>query len=189
MIIGIAGGSCSGKTTLIEEIQKRLGDEFSGLSFDDYFVGEENLPEVVEDWENPSLYRYDEFITDLKSLRQGKTIHLRTKSRESTASGVTSKQLDPNKFTFIEGFLIFYDPAAVKLFDKKVFIDLPEEQIVQRRLDRSDGVSRWDLPEYINKRLIPGHRNYVQPQSKLADIVVNGEWPTSKMANVIIKAL
>ena len=60
-----------------------------------------------------------------------------------------------------------------KYFDKRLFLDLDEKEMVRRRLDRSEGTSLWDSPEYIKNKLIPGRRRYVLGQKKYADLVLD----------------
>jgi len=95
----------------------------------------------------------------------------------------------PKPFTFIEGFLIFHDPVARDVFDARIFIELPEEVIIKRRLARSEGTSRWDDPDYIANRLIPGHKKYVEPQRKYADLVIDGRQSIREMASEILAFL
>lgn len=189
MIIGIAGGSCTGKTTLLKELETRLGDDFASILFDDYFIGTENIKEEVTDWESPSLYRYNSFVDDLKVLKKGKPIKIVTKSRESTDLGIRMKLVRPKKYTVIEGFLIYWDVAARELFDKRIFITLPEDEIIRRRLARSKGTSRWDAPDYINNKLIPGHRKYVEPQKEFSHLTIDGRKTIHQITNEVVSFL
>jgi uridine kinase len=187
MIIGIAGGSCSGKTTILKELRARLGDDMATLSFDEYFVGTAKLEgKEIDDWESPSLYNYQDFIADLKQLKAGKPITITPNSRESSKAGIRQLAISPHRYTIVEGFLIFHSPEARELFNKRIFIELPEDEIIRRRLARAEGTSRWDSPDYINNRLIPGHKRYVEPQKESADLIVDGLQSPHKIADQII---
>lgn len=185
-LIGICGGTCSGKTTLVNELAKDLGSEICMISFDEYFVGMGKLKgQVVDDWESPTLYEYDRFLKDLEMLSKGNKVEIICHSRESTKLGIKKKLIEPKQYTIVEGFLIFHDPSARNIFNTKIFVDLDEDEMIRRRLARSEGSSNWNDPEYITKRLLPGHRKYVLPQRKYADIVLNGSESTSVLKQKI----
>lgn len=183
-IIGIVGGSCSGKTTLVTELKNRLTDSAETLSIDEYFIGSKRAEELgITDWESPDLYEIDRFIADLSKVRMGKVVTIPAKSRESAqVMGDTQKVIRPQDIILVEGFLIFIDERSRDLFDTKIFIDLPEEEVVRRRLNRSNGTSKWDDPEYIKNQLMPATRKYVGPQKQYADLVLDGTRPTSELA-------
>ncbi len=186
-LIGIAGGSCSGKTTLANELEAKLSDKVVRLSFDDYFVGLEMLRGIqVDDWESPTLYDWQRFISDLKRLRVGNSIMIGCNSRESVEKGVRSKLIIPRRFTLVEGFLIFHDPEARKCFDKRIFVDISEEELIRRRLSRIKGSEGWDDPEYIKNKLIPGHKRYVLPQKEHGQLVIDGTQPIEWLVDQVI---
>ncbi len=190
MLVGICGGSCSGKTTLVKELQIRLFDKISVVSFDDYFLGKEKLDyKKITDWESPALYDYKKFIEDLNKLREGKEVRFASHSRESSELGVKERVIFPKALTVVEGFLIFHHPVARSLFDKKIYIDLPEEEIIKRRISRRKNNSHWDSPTYIKNMLIPGHRRYVLPQKKFADLILDGREPIRSLVKKIEKEL
>ena len=88
MIIGIGGGSCSGKSLLTDKLSKTLEDS-SIIHFDDFFVGKRNLVGgEVENWENPELYRLDGYLKVLQNLRNGKETIIEANSRESRKLGI-----------------------------------------------------------------------------------------------------
>ncbi len=189
-LIGIAGGSCSGKTTLVEELIIRLGESLEVISFDDYFVGTQALEGlVVDDWESPTLYHMDRFVEDLTSLKAGRSVRIACRSRESVARGISERVVEPKLFIIVEGFLIFHEPAVRPLFDRKFFTDLPEDEIIRRRLARIQGTSGWDDQGYITEKLIPGHRRLVLPQRELADVVLDGTLTTSLLADRVCDLL
>lgn len=181
-LVGIGGGSCCGKTTLIQGLKAELGPTVTVVSFDDYFVGMERLQGVtVDDWESPTLYRSDDYLRDLALLKAGQSIELECHSRESKALGISNQTVVPTELVIVEGFLIFHWPEARDLFDVRIFVDLPEQQMVERRIARIQGNEGWDHPSYIQSKLIPGHRQYVLPQKACADLILDGREPTERL--------
>lgn len=187
-LIGIAGGSCSGKTTLVRALHERLRYKITPLSFDDYFVDLEALPKAVTDFETPNLYHYDRLASDLTALKAGKTVEIQCNSDEAIEEGITSRIVVPSENIVLEGFLIFHEPKTRALFDIKIFIDIPEEELVKRRLKRGRGKEHitWNTPEYINSKVLPGHRKFVLPQKKYADVVCDGMKPTNQLLDEIL---
>jgi uridine kinase len=186
MLVGICGGSCSGKTTLVKELQVKLLDKISVVSFDDYFLGKEMFDfEKITDWESPSLYDYNKFIDDLKRLRKGQAIRFECHSRESDNAKVKERIVFPKALTLIEGFLIYRHPVARNLFDKRIFVELPEEEMLKRRIASREGNKYWDNLGYIRTKFLEGQRRFVFPQKKYADLVIDGSEPIGVLVEKI----
>lgn len=177
-LIGIAGGTCSGKTTLARGVKQRLGSDVAVLSFDEYFIGMER-PDIdeIQNFEDPELYDHEQFVHDLQALRLGRALSIAARSGESTRQGIQSITIPANKTVIVEGWLTLYFPEARKLFDTTFFVDIPEDVMIARRFARSQGARRWDSPGYIQTMIIPGHRQYVMPQKPCADMVLDGTAP------------
>lgn len=129
---------------------------------------------VIEDWESPNLYCWNDFFEALSALKQGHTVTLHANSRESTEAGITTRRIEPRPIVLVAGFLALHDDAIRSLYDDTVYIDLPEAEIIRRRKARANPDSPWDSDEYINGGLIPGHRKFVVPQRDLANHIVSG---------------
>ena len=185
-LIGIAGGTSSGKTTLLKGLQEKLGGQIATLSFDDYFIGSDlyDLDEIT-DFEDPKLYNWPKFLEDLRQLKAGKSIIIRANSRESSQGGIKEKTIQAKPMVVVEGWLIFHNPEPAALFDKKIFIEIPENEIILRRHARSQGTTHWDSSEYINSRILPGHHKYVAPQKTVADLVLDGLKPPEELASQV----
>lgn len=181
-LIGIAGGTCSGKTTLLEGLVNKFGDKISVLSFDEYFIGSDlyELDEITN-FEDPKLYNFDGFIRDLKLIKAGRPVTIRANSRESAEKGIKQKIVGNKPMVIVEGWLIYHNFAARNMFDKKIFIDLPDEEIIKRRYARTKGSKHWDDHEYIHNKILPGHRKYVEPQKAYASLVLDGTLPRAEL--------
>ena len=128
-LLAIAGSSCSGKDTLIQAMRRMSPTPFSVLSFDDYFVGMDRLKgQEVTDWENPNLYRYDDYVADLQTLKRGGAIKVECHSRESTLLGIRTRIVTPTRWVVVYGWLVLHSDEANQRFDRKVFLDISEEE-------------------------------------------------------------
>lgn len=184
ILIGICGGSCSGKSTLAGELKKSL-EEIDIIHLDDFFVGKENLiDENVTNWEEPSLFRLDEFKEVFKTLSLGQEVTFKANSRESRKEGLEYRTVRPRKYIIIEGFLIYFRDVFVKCFDKKIYLDITTEEIIKRRMERiAQGGGQY--PEnYLTEILIPAHQKYVLPQKKFAELILDATKPIAELVDL-----
>jgi uridine kinase len=189
-IIGLAGGSCSGKTELERNLQARLGNQLSIFPFDDMFVGMSALEgNRIDDWESPALYRWDELFDALNTLRQGHAATFSAHSRESAEAGIRTRTIEPRRVVIVAGFLALHDEAIRSLYDDTVYIDLPEDEIIRRRKERAKPDSPWDTDEYINSGLIPGHRRFVIPQREVAKHIISGLQSREALADEVVMVI
>lgn len=190
-LLAIIGGSCSGKDTVVDEMEAMTPQVFARLDFDDYFLGTERLAgQHITDWERPTLYRYDDYILDLQALKNGQPITVECHSRKSVAEGKTHRVIIPTKWTVVSGFLALYRDEAAELFDQAIYLDLSEEEIVRRRLARTNGLEGWDDKRYIQSMLIPGHRRYVEPQRfRPGVIILDGTLPSRQLAQQVLNIM
>jgi uridine kinase len=189
-LIGITGGTCSGKTTLLTKLAAKHRNDIYTVSFDEYFIGSDlyNIDEITN-FEDPALYNFDQFVTDLTLLKQGESLTIRANSRESSEMGIKQKIVANKPIVIVEGWLLFYNPKARELFDTKVYLDLPDDEIIARRYARSNGSKHWDSQDYIKNKIIPGQRMYVEPQKAYADIVLDGSQPREVLVERISELL
>jgi uridine kinase len=174
IIIGLAGGSCSGKTTLVRNLAAHLGEDLSVFPFDVTFVGFDALRGIeVTDWESPDLYRWDEFLHSIIELKHGRSVTFTAgESREDESIRII--RVEPRPIIIVDGFLALYDKRVRALYDRTIFIDLPESEIIRRRKAQADPDLPMDTDHYLNTRLIPGYRKYVMPQRRYADHIIDG---------------
>jgi uridine kinase len=185
-LVGITGGSCSGKTTLENNLATRFNHQFTFFPFDDMFVGMEALAgQTITDWEDPNLYRWDDFIPHLHDLKNGHPVTITANSQESVEEGITSRFIQPRSIVTVVGFLALHHPEARQIFDTTIYLDVPEEVIIQRRLARANPDNPWDSTEYINNKLIPGHRRVVVPQRNFAAYIIDATMPPEQVANKV----
>lgn len=180
-IVGICGGSCSGKSTLVKNLEGIVKD-MTVIHFDDYFIGKDKLVgRNITNWEDPSLYRLDDYLNTLKKLKQNEAVEIEANSRESRHEGIKTRLIKPNGTILVEGFLTFYVEESRRYFDKKIYLDISEEEIIKRRYERMKNGGGEYSDEYIQKTLIEEHRKNVLPQKQYADLVVDATLPIEEI--------
>lgn len=187
MVIGVAGGSGSGKTTIINAITKELGkDDFVTLQHDAYYKNINHFPLLERErtnYDHPGALATDLLIDHVKQLLDGKEIespiyNFATHSRES--SGIIKK---PAKLIIVDGILIFVEKALRELMDVKLFVSTDNDLRFIRRLKRDILERGRSMDSVINQYLEtvrPMHIAFVEPSRKYADIIIpEGRNPVS----------
>lgn len=178
LIIGIAGGTGSGKTTLVERLREQFGDDISVLAHDSYYKAHHDLPleeRRLLNYDHPSSFDTDRMIADLEQLQAGRaierpvydfTIHDRT---EETVT------VEPNKVILVDGILVFEDPALRDLMDIKIFVDTDADVRILRRILRDvkeRGRSLDSVVEQYLSTVKPMHEQFIEPTKKFADLII-----------------
>ena len=187
LIIGIAGGTGSGKTTVVHQIVEELPkDEVCVISQDSYYKDTSHMSyeERVEiNFDHPQAIDFDLLVSHLKLLRDGKSFeqpvysfveHNRTKETVTT---------HPRKVIIVEGILILTHPEIREMFDIKVYVHADSDERLIRRLKRDMSERGRDLSEVLNRyqtTLKPMHQEFIEPTKEFADIII----PTNKYNTV-----
>jgi uridine kinase len=187
-LVAVAGPSCSGKSTLESHLSKQFGDELALLSFDDFFMGMQALGgNQVTNWDNPDLYRWPLYADIIYALHTGLAARFEPHSYEAKQAGVTERVIKPAPIVLVTGFLALYSMAANDYFDLKIYIDVPEDEMVRRRVERSKGrpAGPWNSEAYINNALIPATREFIAPQKTVANLVIDGLLPPEQISEQV----
>ncbi|MCB9262938.1 MAG: AAA family ATPase [Flavobacteriales bacterium] len=178
-IIGIAGGSASGKTTFIKNLQKKYGEkEICVISQDHYYrpLSEQIVDDNGEiNFDVPEGIDFGRLIKDLKTLQKGKNV----KIVEYTFNNpnVFPKQIifKPAPIVVVEGLFIYWAAKLAQLFDLKVYIDANPEIMLKRRLNRDKterGMTTAQIEYQWKEHVMPAYENYLLPHRDNVDIVV-----------------
>jgi uridine kinase len=189
LIIGIAGGTGSGKTTVVHQIMNELPEtEVGVLSQDAYYKENDNLSfeeRALVNFDHPRAIDFDLLVQHLKDLKEGKTIE------QPVYSFVTHNRTDdtvvthPRKVMIVEGILILTNPELRDLFDIKVFVHADSDERLIRRLKRDIAERGRDMEEVLNRyqtTLKPMHQQFIEPTKAFADIII----PNDKYNTVAI---
>jgi uridine kinase len=165
-VIGVCGRSCSGKSTIVEELEKQLSDVVC-IQQDKFF----KIPDdKYKHWESLEVLRNDKLIESIQKLKDGKTTYIPSHCWTETFD----KLIYPSKYIVVEGYLLFAIDELLPYFDKKIWVDVSDEQILNRRLKRNRSNDYMDRPEYVMGIVIPESKKYESIQKSRADIIING---------------
>ncbi len=178
LIIGIAGGTGSGKTTITRDILKRYGAQISLLNMDNYYKSRDDIPESKRAYLNydcPDAFDIELFNAHLSALREGKNVcsPKYDYKRHTRAGG--SLLVPAAKVIITEGILLFCDAKSRSLIDVKLFVDAEADIRLMRRIRRDIKFGGRSI-DSISKQYIdtvkPMHDLYVEPSKQYADIVI-----------------
>jgi len=179
LIIGIAGGTGSGKTTVVNQILNQLSaDEICVISQDSYYKATDDLTyeqRTKINFDHPKSIDFDLLVSHLKELKKGNTIE------QPVYSFVTHNRLEdtlkthPRKVVIVEGILIFNNLELRDMFDIKIFVHADADERLIRRLRRDIKERGRDLDEVLNRyqdTLKPMHQQFIEPTKNYADIII-----------------
>jgi uridine kinase len=179
LIIGIAGGSGCGKTTVVREIIKRLPkNSVAVIPQDAYYWDNGHLsPEekLKINFDHPNSIEWDLLVEHLDALRRGETIQMPTYSYISCARLPETIEIKPRKVIIVEGILIYTDPELIKRLDIKVFVDAESDDRLTRII-RRDTIERGrdytQVLDHYYRWVKPMHLQFIEPTKRHADIIV-----------------
>lgn len=179
LIIGIAGGSGSGKSTVVKQIVKRLPKEaVSIISQDSYYKDNGHLtPEEreVKNFDHPSSIEFSLLIKQLDMLRNNQTIGMPVYSYLTCARSKETIPIVPKEVIIVEGILILTNPRMRERMDIKVFVDADPDDRLMRIIKRDieeRGRSFQQVLEHYDKFVKPMHLQFIEPTKRYADIIV-----------------
>lgn len=178
MVIGIAGGTGSGKTTLTEKLKERFGEDVSVLFHDNYYKSHSEMPyeeRAKLNYDHPDAFETDRFVRDLEALRRGEAIQCPTYDYTIHDRSLNTVEVRPTRVILVEGILIFENKALRDLMDIKIFVDTDADVRILRRLVRDVNKRGRTLDSVVSQYLTtvkPMHDAFVEPSKKYADIIV-----------------
>ena len=178
LIIGIAGGTGSGKTTLVDRLKEQFGDDISVLTHDSYYAAHHDLTleeRQALNYDHPASFDTDRMIQDLEDLKAGKTIHCPVYDYAIHNRTDDTVEIKPTKVVIVEGILIFQNKELRDLLDIKIFVETDADARILRRALRDVEERGRSLESVVNQYLTtvkPMHEQFVEPTRKFADIIV-----------------
>ena len=179
IIIGIAGGTGSGKTTVVRRIVESLSEnEVAVLPLDSYYKDSSHVP--VEERQNinfdhPSAFDWDLLSKHVKMLRRGEAIEQPVYSYLTCTRQKETIHVEPRKVVIIEGILALSDRRLCKQMDLRIFVDAdPDERLI--RVIQRDVIERGRTAEAVMDRYVrvlkPMHLEFIEPAKRIADLIV-----------------
>jgi len=179
LVIGIAGGTGSGKTTVANVILKRVGaHRIAYVPHDAYYRNFTDLPKAQRDlinWDHPNSLETDLMIEHVKTLKAGRRVELPVYDFTMHARTAQTVPIEPQPIVIVEGILIFADANLRDLFDVKIFVDTDPDLRLIRRLQR-DIAERGRTAESVIHQYLstvrPMHLEFVEPSKRYADVII-----------------
>ena len=178
LVIGIAGGTDSGKTTLMKRIVEQFGDVVSVLSHDNYYRRLDHLPmeeRVKVNYDEPKALETDLMARHLQMLREGQAIDCPVYDFSQHNRSQETIHIEPRQVIIVEGILIFENRALRELMDIRIFVDTDADIRLCRRIKRDvnkRGRTMESVIEQYQTTVKPMHEKYVEPSKRHAHIVV-----------------
>lgn len=179
IIIGVAGGSGSGKSTFTNRIKKYFGDEVVVLYHDNYYRKQDGVPfeeRVRVNYDHPDSLETDLLVEHLKELKAGRSIDCPVYDYSQHNRSAEVIRIDPKPVILVEGILLLADERIRDLLDIKVYVEADADERILRRISRDVEERGRDLNGIIEQYLTtvkPMHYLYVEPTRSKADIVIN----------------
>ena len=178
LVIGIAGGTGSGKTTLMDNLVKRFGDNVTVLSHDNYYRRRDDM--TLEErskvnYDEPAALETDLMVRHLDQLRQGYAIECPVYDFSQHNRSNKTTTIEPKQVIIVEGILIFEDDALRDLMDIRIFVDTDADVRLGRRILRDveeRGRTLQSVLDQYQTTVKPMHEMYVEPSKKYAHLVV-----------------
>lgn len=179
IIIGIAGGTGSGKSTFTNRLRDRFGDNITVIYHDNYYKRHDDIPFEERkklDYDHPDALETDLLIEHIKRLRNGESIECPVYDYTVHNRSDKTVRIDPRKIILIEGILLLADPRLRSLLDIKIYVEADADERILRRILRDVKERGRDIDNIVEQYLTtvkPMHYLYVEPTRATADIVIN----------------
>ena len=195
LVIGIAGGSGSGKTTVAQTILQRVGpDRISFLQHDAYYKDLSGLPPIQRaevNFDHPNSLENELLISHIEQLKKGAAVEVPIYDFSTHSRTDRTFTVKPRSVILVEGILIFAEASLRELFDVKIFVDTDPDLRFIRRLQR-DITERGRTTESVIKQYLstvrPMHLDFVEPSKRYADVIIpEGGFNTAALDMVVAR--
>lgn len=178
-IIGIAGGTGSGKSTFTNRLKEAFGDRISVIYYDNYYHAQNEIPfeeRKKVNYDSPDALETDLLVSHLKSLKAGKSIECPVYDYTVHNRSDKIETIEPKRIILVEGILTLVDDELREMMDIKVFVEADADERILRRVVRDVKERGRDVEDIARQYLTtvkPMHYIYVEPTKAKADIVIN----------------
>nr|WP_235472381.1 uridine kinase [Ardenticatena maritima] len=179
VIVGVAGGSGSGKTTVSRAILERVGPErIAYIQHDSYYRDMSHLPPHERariNYDHPDSLETGLLVAHLRMLQAGQPVEIPVYDFATHARLPETRRVEPRPVILVEGILVFAEPELRSLFDVKIFVDTDADIRFIRRLERDTrerGRSVQSVIEQYLTTVRPMHEEFVEPSKRYADVII-----------------
>ncbi|MDA3024535.1 MAG: uridine kinase [Actinomycetota bacterium] len=178
-LIGVAGGTCSGKTTVTERLVELVGsDHLALIKQDAYYVDRSDQPfdeRTRANYDHPDAFDWDLTFEQLSTLLTGRGVDVPVYDYPNHNRSKDVLRIEPTRIVVFEGILALYDEKLRDLFDLRIFVDTDADVRLIRRLER-DVRDRGRTPESIMRQYMttvrPSHLQFIEPTKRHADVII-----------------
>jgi uridine kinase len=177
-VMGVAGGTGSGKTTVAERMAELIGADVALLRLDSYYRDRSDLTfdeRTRINYDHPDAFDWPLLHDQVRTLMSGRPITVPTYDFSTYTRAASTERIDPSPVVVVEGILVLDDPILRSLFELKVFIDTDADVRFIRRLQR-DVVERGRTAESVIDHYLttvrPSHNQFVEPSKRHADVII-----------------
>lgn len=177
-IIGVCGGTASGKTTIVNKLRKKYGNDLVVLGHDDYYKSHDDLSYEERsqlNYDHPNAYDTERLISDIKKLKNGEDIHRPVYDYTIHNRSDEEVLVHPKSVIVVEGILILENKELRELMDVKIYVETDSDERILRRIQRDVIERERSLESVISQyrdTVKPMHDIFVEPTKKYADIII-----------------
>ena len=178
MVIGIAGGTGSGKTTITNQVKERLGADVTVITHDNYYRAHHEMTyeeRTLLNYDHPDSYETELLVEHLSALRRGESVEVPVYDFSIYDRTDQTFTVSPSRVIIVEGIVIFAHQELRDLMDVKVFVDCDADVRILRRIMRDVKERGRSLESVVNQYLStvkPMHEAFVEPSKRYADIII-----------------
>ena len=179
-VIGIAGGSGSGKSTFARRLTERFSDSVALVSCDNYYRAHDDIPLEERrklNYDAPEALEFDLMVSHLQALKRGEAVDCPVYDFALHNRSDKVLSIEPKPVIIVDGILILSDPALRETFDLRIYVETDADERILRRARRDMEVRGRHIDDIMAQYLTtvkPMHEQYVEPSKKHADVILNG---------------
>ena len=179
-VIGIAGGSGSGKSTFAARLREQFPDSVALISCDNYYRAHDDISleeRRLLNYDAPESLEFDLMVTHLQALKRGEAVDCPVYDFTLHNRSHKVLHIDPKPVILVDGILILSDPALRETFDLRIYVETDADERILRRARRDMEVRGREIDDIMAQYLTtvkPMHEQYVEPSKKHADLILNG---------------
>lgn len=177
-VIGVAGGTASGKTTIVQIIKDYFGEDIELIGHDCYYKAHDNMTyeERSElNYDHPQSFDTGRMVADVTALKEGKTIERPVYDYSIHNRAKETVVVKPKKILMLEGILILESEELRNLMDLKIFVDADADERLMRRITRDMAERARSIESILSQyrtTVKPMHEQFIEPSKKYADLII-----------------
>ncbi len=195
MIVGVAGGTGSGKTTLAEHIAKAFGENVTVIAHDSYYRLQQGMTyaqRALTNYDHPDAFETDLLCAHLDALCKGESVEVPVYDYTIHNRSEQVTHVEPTPLIVLEGILIFSDATLRERMDLRIFVDTDADERILRRILRDTKQRARSLDSVISQYLTtvkPMHEAFVEPFKRYADVIVPGGGNNPVALEMIVQSI